>query len=69
MVTVLDGHSKYDLGTKPRDFKVVTPIVLEKAIDLGDTHLLEPMLEFQISVPEEYGTQVSRDLSRMRARI
>jgi len=68
-VTVLGGHSKYDLGTKPGDFKIVTPMVLERALQKTGTRLLEPMLEFQISVPEEYGAAIARDLTGMRARF
>lgn len=69
MVTVLDGHSKYDLGTKPGDFKIVTPMALERALEEAGTRLLEPILEFQITAPEAYRSQVSLDLVRMRARF
>lgn len=66
-VTLLDGLSRYDLGTKPGDFKVVTPLVLQKALTKTGTRILEPMMEFEISVPEEYGSHVYRDLVKMRA--
>ncbi len=65
--TVLDGHSKYDLGTQPGDFKIVTPLAFSRALEQSGTRLLEPMMDFQISVPERYASQIYRDLVKMRA--
>ena len=66
-VTLLDGYCKYDLGTKHDDYKIVTPIVFAEALNKAGTVLLEPVMNFEISVPEEYGSQIYRDLIRMRA--
>lgn len=66
-VTLVDGYCKYDLGTKPEDYKIVTPIVFNMALEKSGTRLLEPVMDFQISVPEEYGSQIYRDLVKMRA--
>jgi len=65
--TVVDGHSKYDLGTQPGDFKIVTPLAFSRALEQSGTRLLEPMMDFQISVPERYASQIYRDLVKMRA--
>lgn len=65
--TVVDGHSKYDLGTKPGDFKIVTPLAFSRALEQSGTRLLEPMMDFEISVPERYASQIYRDLVKMRA--
>jgi ribosomal protection tetracycline resistance protein len=65
--TVVDGHSKYDLGTQPGDFKIVTPLAFSRALERSGTRLLEPMMDFQISVPERYASQIYRDLVKMRA--
>lgn len=65
--TVVDGHSKYDLGTQPGDFKIVTPLAFSRALEQSGTRLLEPMMDFQLSVPERYASQIYRDLVKMRA--
>ena len=66
-VTLLDGYCKYDLGTKSDDYKIVTPRVFAEALNNAGTGLLEPVVNFEISVPKEYGSQVYRELIRMRA--
>ncbi len=66
-VILLDGYCKYDLGTKPDDFKIVTPRVFTQALIDARTGLLEPVMGFEISVPKEYGSQIYRDLIKMRA--
>ena len=68
-VVLVDGYCKYDLGTKPEDYKIVTPIVFNMALEKSGIRLLEPVMEFQISVPEEYGSQIYRDLVKMRAQF
>ena len=68
-VILVDGYCKYDLGTKPDDYKIVTPIVFNMALEKSGIRLLEPVMDFQISVPEEYGAQIYRDLVKMRARF
>ncbi len=68
-VTLIDGFSRYDLGTKPGDFKIVTPRVLADALQSAGTRLLEPMMSFEIEVPEEFGAQIYRDLMGMRAQF
>ncbi len=66
-VTLLDGYCKYDLGTKPDDYKIVTPRVFAEALNDAGTSLLEPVMNFEISVPKAYGSQIYRDLIKMRA--
>ena len=68
-VVLVDGYCKYDLGTKPEDYKIVTPIVFNMALEKSGTRLLEPVMDFHISVPEEYGSQIYRDLVKMRAQF
>ena len=68
-VILVDGYCKYDLGTKPEDYKIVTPIVFNMALENSGTRLLEPVMDFQISVPEEYGSKIYRDLVKMRAQF
>ena len=68
-VILVDGYCKYDLGTKPEDYKIVTPIVFNMALEKSGTRLLEPVMDFHISVPEEYGSQIYSDLVKMRAQF
>jgi len=67
--TLLDGDSRYDMGTTYADFKIVTPQVLGKALKLAGTHLLEPIMTFEINVPEIYRSDIFRDLVKMRAQF
>lgn len=66
-VTVVDAHSKYDLGTKHDDFKIVTPEALAKALRDAGTDLLEPCLSFELDYPEQFISPVFRQLREMRA--
>lgn len=53
--------------THPLDFVVATPMGIMNGLAAGGTKLLEPVLRFRISVPEEHAGRVMSDLSRMRA--
>ncbi|MEJ8302485.1 translation factor GTPase family protein [Saccharibacillus sacchari] len=53
--------------THPLDFVVATPMGIMNGLAAGGTTLLEPILRFRISVPEEHAGRVMSDLSRMRA--
>lgn len=53
--------------THPLDFVIATPMGIMNGLASGGTKLLEPILRFRISVPEEYAGRVMSDLSRMRA--
>ncbi|MEW6991642.1 GTP-binding protein [Colwelliaceae bacterium 6441] len=68
-VTLVDGYCKYDLGTQANDYKIVTPIVFERALKQAETTVLEPVMDFHIRVPEIYSAQIYRDLLQMRAKF
>ncbi len=53
--------------THPLDFVIATPMGIMNGLASGGTKLLEPVLRFRISVPEEFAGRVLGDLSRMRA--
>ncbi|EXG83196.1 GTP-binding protein [Saccharibacillus sacchari] len=53
--------------THPLDFVIATPMGIMNGLASGGTKLLEPILRFRISVPEEHAGRVLSDLSRMRA--
>lgn len=53
--------------THPLDFVVATPMAIMDGLENAGTRLLEPILQFRLSVPEELGGRVLGDLSQMRA--
>lgn len=52
--------------THPLDFAVATPMGIMDGLNNVGTRLLEPVLAFRISVPEEYAGRVMNDLIQMR---
>ncbi|WP_206023680.1 GTP-binding protein [Saccharibacillus alkalitolerans] len=66
IVTLTYGQS-HVWHTHPLDFVIATPMGIMNGLASGGTKLLEPMLRFRISVPEEHAGRVLSDLSRMRA--
>jgi len=53
--------------THPLDFVVATPMAIMDGLTHTGTQLLEPILSFRTSVPEEVGGRVMSDLIQMRA--
>ncbi len=53
--------------THPLDFVVATPMGIMDGLHRIGTKLLEPMLRFRLTVPEEFGGKVMNDLVLMRA--
>jgi len=66
-VTLVDGLSRYDMGTTHADFKIVAPQALALALDDAGTYLLEPVMAFEVRVPEQFRAAIYRDLVKMRA--
>lgn len=66
IVTLTYGQS-HVWHTHPLDFVIATPMGLMNGLAAGGTKLLEPVLRFRISVPEDNAGRVLSDLSRMRA--
>ena len=64
-VTLIDGEYHVE-HTHPLDFVVATPMgIMDGLANIGTT-LLEPIVEFEISVPEDVGGKVLGDLVQMR---
>jgi ribosomal protection tetracycline resistance protein len=64
-ITLIDGEH-HVFHTHPLDFAVATPMaVMDGLVNTGTT-LLEPMLKFRISLPEEAGSKVLGDIIQMR---
>jgi translation elongation factor EF-G len=65
-VTLIEGQH-HVWHTHPLDFVVATPMGIMNGLAHTGTKLLEPMLQFRLTVPEEFGGRVMNDLVLMRA--
>ncbi|MFB9279750.1 GTP-binding protein [Cohnella cellulosilytica] len=64
-VTLIEGEH-HVWHTHPLDFVVATPMGLMDGLVHTGTILLEPMLRFRLSTPEEFGGKLMSELSVMR---
>ncbi|XEC95248.1 GTP-binding protein [Paenibacillus tarimensis] len=65
-VTLIEGEH-HIWHTHPLDFAVATPMGIMNGLVNTGTQLLEPILQFRLTVPEEFGGKVMNDLVLMRA--
>lgn len=65
-VTLVEGEH-HVWHTHPLDFAVATPMGLMDGLARIGTRLLEPLLSFRLSVPEEFGGKVMNELVQMRS--
>jgi small GTP-binding protein len=64
-VTLIDGEH-HNMHTHPLDFFVATPMAVMNGLVNTGTVLLEPVLEFRISAPQDSGGRIMSDLVQMR---
>ncbi|MGU3472027.1 GTP-binding protein [Paenibacillus sp. D51F] len=64
-VTLLEGEH-HVWHTHPLDFVVATPMGIMDGLANVGTKLLEPLLSFRLSVPEEFGGKLMNELIAMR---
>ncbi|MFC5652253.1 GTP-binding protein [Paenibacillus solisilvae] len=64
-VTLVEGEH-HVWHTHPLDFVVATPMGIMNGLASIGTKLLEPMLRFRLSIPEEYGGKLMNELVVMR---
>ncbi|WP_219834521.1 translation factor GTPase family protein [Paenibacillus sp. R14(2021)] len=64
-VTLVEGEH-HVWHTHPLDFVIATPMGIMNGLANVGTKLLEPMLRFRMSVPEEYGGKLMNELVVMR---
>ncbi|WNQ14042.1 TetM/TetW/TetO/TetS family tetracycline resistance ribosomal protection protein [Paenibacillus aurantius] len=64
-VTLLEGEH-HVWHTHPLDFAVATPMGIMNGLANTGTKLLEPLLKFRLSVPEEFGGKVINEIVVMR---
>lgn len=67
-ITLVSGED-HEIHSRPSDFLIATPMGIMDALEKAGTRLLEPILGFSLTAPEEIGTRVLGDLVRMRAEI
>ncbi len=67
-IRLIDGEYHVE-HTHPPDFTVATPMGIMDGLNNTGTLLLEPMLDFTISVPEKIGGSVLNQLVNMRATV
>jgi translation elongation factor EF-G len=65
-VTLVEGQH-HVWHTHPLDFVVATPMGIMDGLHQIGTKLLEPILQFRLTLPEEFGGKVMSDLVVMRA--
>ncbi|MBN2891274.1 MAG: TetM/TetW/TetO/TetS family tetracycline resistance ribosomal protection protein [Bacteroidales bacterium] len=65
-ITLIDGED-HEVHTHPKDFAVATPMGIMDGLQNCDTILLEPILSFRITAPEDMLGQIAGDLNQMRA--
>jgi ribosomal protection tetracycline resistance protein len=64
-VTLADGEH-HVWHTHPLDFVIATPMGIMNGLANAGTKLLEPLLTFRLSVPEEFGGKVMNELILIR---
>ena len=64
-VTLVDGED-HEIHSRPSDFVLATPMGIMDALNKSGTLLLEPLLAFDITVPEEFGSRILGDLVQMQ---
>lgn len=64
-VTLIEGEH-HVWHTHPLDFVVATPMAIMDGLRNAGTQLLEPVLTFRLSIPDEYGGRVMSELVTMR---
>ena len=66
---VLVGGSYHPVDSSELAFKIAGALAFRDAADRGKTVLLEPIMRFEITVPEEYLGDVIGDFGSRRGRI
>lgn len=67
-ITLVNG-TDHEIHSRPSDFVIATPMGIMDGLAKAGTRLLEPVLAFSISAPEEVGSRILGDLVQMRAEI
>jgi len=67
-VTLVDGED-HVIHSNPGDFHIATAMGIMNGLQQVGTTLLEPIIDFRISVPEDIGGKVLNDIANMRGKF
>jgi len=67
-VTLYDG-SYHDVDSSDIAFQIAAAMALKKAFEEAGTVLLEPIMNVEITVPEEFMGQITSDINSRRGRV
>jgi len=67
-ITLVSGED-HNIHSRPGDFELATYMGIMRALENSDTELLEPILSFSITAPEEHLGKIASDLTQMRAQF
>ncbi|MFD0962686.1 GTP-binding protein [Pseudofulvibacter geojedonensis] len=67
-ITLIKGED-HNVHSRPGDFNLATPMGIMKGLQEGGTHLLEPVLNYQIKTHEEFLGKLSSELITRRATL
>ena len=67
-VTLYDG-SYHDVDSNELSFKTAGRIAFKKAMEMAKPTLLEPIMQVEITIPEEFAGAIMGDLNSRRGRI
>ena len=67
-ITLIKGED-HNIHSRPGDFNLATPMGIMKGLQVGGTHLLEPLLRFEVKSNEEFLGKITSELTNRRAFI
>lgn len=67
-VVLVDG-SYHEVDSSDMAFQIAGAMALRKAVQAANPALLEPIMDVEVTIPEEYMGQISGDLNSRRGRI
>ncbi|MDD2420534.1 MAG: elongation factor G [Heliobacteriaceae bacterium] len=67
-VTLVDG-SYHPVDSSELSFKLAAHIAFRKGMDMADPYLLEPVMQVEINVPEQYLGDILGDVNSRRGRV
>ena len=67
-ITLIDGED-HQIHSRPGDFVIAAPMGIMNGLLNTGTTLLEPMVSFKISAPEEFLGKIAGDITQMRGKF
>ena len=67
-MTLYDG-SYHDVDSSDMAFQIASSIGIQNALEKAKPVILEPIMQMEITVPEEYTGDITGDLNRRRGRL